>query len=290
MIYRITGSGLKEIEPVNFDLFSTGDVITTTSRYMGECVIYRHGDTLTAIDTDSLMTRSAGELSLLNPTHTGEMMPADEARRFFDLAHAMKEHQREEREKAAEHKANEIKRLAAELRAKYPWAVASSAKLSEYARAAKNIKKELSLAFPGVKFSVKSESYSGGDSVDVRWENGPRYKDVEAVINKYQYGNFNGMDDIYEYDHSAMAEAVGIVLGQAKYVHGSRSTSEDVREAVTAAVRASHKIDGEGELARVGSIWLSDYVYRVLAQSTIPPVWSSVAIDYSKFEGEAIFS
>jgi hypothetical protein len=44
--------------------------------------------------------------------------------------------------------------------------------------AAKNIRKQLKKAFPGVKFSVISD-YS---SVDVRWEFGPTAKAVDAII------------------------------------------------------------------------------------------------------------
>jgi hypothetical protein len=39
--------------------------------------------------------------------------------------------------------------------------------------AASNIRAELKKAFPGVKFSVRSETFSGGDSIDVKWMDGP---------------------------------------------------------------------------------------------------------------------
>ena len=44
---------------------------------------------------------------------------------------------------------------------------------------AKIIRQELAKAFPGIKFSVKSKSYSGGSSIDVGWTDGPTPKMVE---------------------------------------------------------------------------------------------------------------
>lgn len=64
--------------------------------------------------------------------------------------------------------------------------------------AAKNIRIELKKAFPSVKFSVKSESFSGGDAVDISWEGNPARSEVEAITKKYQYGVFDGMTDSYD--------------------------------------------------------------------------------------------
>lgn len=61
---------------------------------------------------------------------------------------------------------------------------------------AKLIRQSLKAAFPGVKFSVKSESYSGGSSVNVHWVDGPSQKAVEEVVGAYQSGRFDGMIDM----------------------------------------------------------------------------------------------
>ena len=71
-------------------------------------------------------------------------------------------------------------------------------KKSSHAAAAAAIKAELAKAFPHVKFSVRSDSFSMGNSVDISWQNGPTVAQVEAISGKYQYGHFNGMEDIYE--------------------------------------------------------------------------------------------
>lgn len=131
----------------------------------------------------------------------------------------------------AEAHASAKAKAVAEIRQQYPWAEPPG-KLSEPARAAKNIRTELSKAFHGVKFSVTSDRYSMGNSVDVRWTDGPTPKQVREITGKYQGGYFNGMEDIYEYDRSAYGAAVSDVLGQAKYVSEQRNYTDGLREQV----------------------------------------------------------
>ena len=96
-----------------------------------------------------------------------------------------------------------------------PWAVGSQ-----------NIKKELKLKFPGAEFKVSSDSYSGGCSIDVNWTDGPSFEDVEKIINKYQKGHFNGMEDIYEYDS---ANIWPDIYGGANYVSANRNYSKEAQ-------------------------------------------------------------
>lgn len=145
---------------------------------------------------------------------------AEEAERIDQCKAAEQDRAIEARAKSAE-----VDRIAAELRAQYPWAKQTG---SDHARAAANIKRELSLAFPGVTFRVRSESFSGGDSVCAGWDNGPTTKQVDALLGKYERGSFDSMQDLYEYDHSAYGEAARAWLGSAKYVSSSRSYSDDV--------------------------------------------------------------
>lgn len=68
---------------------------------------------------------------------------------------------------------------------------------------AQAIRKDLKTAYPQTKFSVKSKSYSGGDSIDVSYTQtlaDPREKEVRALLAKYQEGHFDGMTDMYEYN------------------------------------------------------------------------------------------
>jgi len=102
--------------------------------------------------------------------------------------------------------------------------------------AAKNIRVELAKAFPGVKFSVKGKSFSGGDSIDVAWIDGPTSKQVDAIIDKYSAGSFDGSDDSYTYSHSAWIEA----FGDAKYIMANRHYSDALVDRAIKIIRAKY--------------------------------------------------
>jgi hypothetical protein len=117
------------------------------------------------------------------------------------------------------------------LPAEHPHLVTAAArpKWNGYRLAAENIRRELKLRFPGVKFKVTSDSFSMGNSVDVHWTDGPTTKEVEAVADRHAAGSFDGMTDSYEYDRD---NTFGELFGRAKYVHCSRDwTIEAVRRA-----------------------------------------------------------
>lgn len=111
---------------------------------------------------------------------------------------------------------------AKELQAKYPHLAPTNNEQSGRITATKNIRIELKRAFPGVKFSVSSRTFSMGDSIDVSWTDGPTSKLVNKIINKYSGGSFDGMTDSYTYSHDAWTDA----FGDAKYVHGTRHFSD----------------------------------------------------------------
>lgn len=67
---------------------------------------------------------------------------------------------------------------------------------------AKLIREALKRNFPGSKFSVRIDRYSGGSSVDIRWTDGPTESMVEDITNPYRGGGFDGMIDL-AYSQSA---------------------------------------------------------------------------------------
>lgn len=91
--------------------------------------------------------------------------------------------------------------------------------------AAKNIRTQLKARWPHVKFSVRTDRFSGGDSIDVKWTDGPTTAQVDAIIGRYKAGTFDGMTDSYEYKNDAWIDA----FGDAKYVHSSREISPELR-------------------------------------------------------------
>ncbi len=50
--------------------------------------------------------------------------------------------------------------------------------------------------FPGIKFSVRSSTYSGGSAIDVTWAFGPTAKEVQAILDQYESADFDGMIDL----------------------------------------------------------------------------------------------
>jgi len=134
-------------------------------------------------------------------------------------------------------------------------------KLTEAAEAAKLIRAELKKAFPNVKFSVRSNNYAGGDSVYVRWTDGPVWDAVTEITRKYQYGHFDGMEDIYEYSNDIEG------LPQVKYVLESRTISDDVYEAKKAEIAEEFGIEDatdENQWMAAFNDWSNHVVYRKL--------------------------
>jgi len=103
--------------------------------------------------------------------------------------------------------------------------------LTQAAQAAKLIRKELKQAFPHIKFSVRSSNYAGGDSIHIGWQNGVTEKEVEKIVNKYQYGHFDGSIDLYEYSNSRDD------IPQTKYVSASRTITDDILNQAFEAAR-----------------------------------------------------
>ncbi len=94
-------------------------------------------------------------------------------------------------------------------------------------RVAKNIRKQLKKHFPGFKFRVTSDY----NSVNIRWNDGPSYKQVDELVNIFQAGSFNGMEDIYEFGRSAFCE----VYGGCKYVFCTRDLTDEAKKKAFAA-------------------------------------------------------
>lgn len=119
---------------------------------------------------------------------------------------------------------------AAALHASFPYLVPVNEKTRSLNAAAKNIRIELKRAFPGVKFSVRSSSYSGGDSIRVSWIDGPTTAQVDPIVNRYSAGTFDGMTDCYNYEANAWTDA----FGDAKFVFTERENSD---RAIASAIR-----------------------------------------------------
>ena len=96
--------------------------------------------------------------------------------------------------------------------------------MSTHADAAKMIRQELKKAFPVIKFSVSSKTYAGGNSITTKWIDGPTSKEIHKIIDKYQYGYFDGMIDCYEMSNCRDD------IPQVKFVFADREVSEKTFE------------------------------------------------------------
>lgn len=69
---------------------------------------------------------------------------------------------------------------------------------------AKMIRTALKESFPGVKFSVKSSSYSMGASINIRYTDGPTIEQVKAITGNFEGSYFDGMTDYKGLNYSSL--------------------------------------------------------------------------------------
>ncbi len=93
---------------------------------------------------------------------------------------------------------------------------------TQAAQCAALIRKELKETFPQTKFKITSSNYSMGDSVNVSWVDGAAHEAVEQLLAKYQYGRFNGCEDLYESTNRRDD------IAQTKYLFCERKISDEI--------------------------------------------------------------
>lgn len=95
---------------------------------------------------------------------------------------------------------------------------------------AKMLRGALRSQFPGVKFSVRSDTYAGGASIRVYWTDGPAEDAVRALTELYRGADFDGMTDYKSYHSTLLADPSGDVrevhMG-ADFVFPSRTMSDE---------------------------------------------------------------
>lgn len=121
---------------------------------------------------------------------------------------------------------------AEELKAQYPMLEVGSGPVV----AAKNLRKLLKAQFPDVKFSVTTSKFSGGNSMSVRWTDGPATKVIDSIAGRFKTGSFDGMEDLYRYEVNAWNDT----FGDAKYINVSRSYSDEKIAAAIAKIAAEY--------------------------------------------------
>lgn len=109
-----------------------------------------------------------------------------------------------------------------------------SARWISCADTAKLIRAALKQEWPAVKFSVRSSTYSGGASIDIKWTDGPTEPMVERITGKYRGASFDGMIDLKSY-HDSTLNGEAVHFG-ADYVHCTREYSQGVYETIARRV------------------------------------------------------
>lgn len=164
---------------------------------------------------------------------------------------------------------------------KYPHLIPSTNALAGYVLAAKNIRKELAIAFPGVKFSVRGKSYSMGNSIRVEWTDGPTVKQVDKIVDKYSAGTFDGMTDCYNYSKTDFNKT----FGSSKYIMPNRHYSDKL------IAKAIEELTAEYASAKDPAPSVNDY--KMGYATNVTPMgntngshhWSWQSVIYRHLEG-----
>lgn len=80
------------------------------------------------------------------------------------------------------------------------------------------IKKHILANYDVSKVFVKTDSYANGSSMDVTYVAPSQITELERFIKSFQYGYFDGMNDIYEYHDNDEIILDGYILKEYKYV------------------------------------------------------------------------
>jgi hypothetical protein len=137
-----------------------------------------------------------------------------------------------------------------------------SGRLTGAAACADAIRAELKTVLPHIKFSVRSETFAGGDAVRISWEDGATVDEVENVTGKYQSGHFNGMEDIYEYSNRNSD------LPQVKYITESRKMSAEAEAILNPIAKELFESFGSNEAYNCRG-W-EQFLYRVFVNCSFP--------------------
>lgn len=127
---------------------------------------------------------------------------------------------------------------------------------------AKLVREALKMAFPNIKFSVRSSQYSGGASIDVSWVDGPREQAVEQVAKVFEGSTFDGMIDLKSYHTSTLVNEDGTtrtVHFGADYVFCRREVTnmEKLDREAEAMIRQRCALEGE----KFGGQWIGDLAH-----------------------------
>lgn len=124
------------------------------------------------------------------------------------------------------------------------------------AETSKIIRQSLKEAFPSIKFSVRSSTYSGGASISVNWIDGPNAAQVDAITKGFQASYFDSSID-YRGSIFHMMDGERVQFG-ADYITTTRSYSDAAVERAIASVSRRYA----GNFTRAGMTALTIEQFR----------------------------
>lgn len=162
-----------------------------------------------------------------------EATPAtdDEISAAIERGHAFERRQEEAKEAAA----REWRQALEEVRQQYAgtFRPIREGTWVDAAHVARNIRQDLALHFPGVRFSVRKD---GCDAVRIEWADGPTQEEVEAVTGKHEQACERDPwnDDLYDHKDTPFTA----VFGGVRYISHRRNFSPAVYDAKKAEIEA----------------------------------------------------
>lgn len=106
---------------------------------------------------------------------------------------------------------------------------------------AKLIRKALKARFPGQKFSVQTDKYSGGATINVLWTDGPGEQAVKDVTADFEGGQLDSTGD-FTVPVTQKKDGQRIRYG-ARHIWAERSVSEEAYKAIEPEVLAALDLD-----------------------------------------------
>lgn len=141
------------------------------------------------------------------------------------------------------------------------------------AETAKLVRQALKESFPSVKFSVRSDTYAGGASIDVHYTDGPKTSDVERVARHFNGSYFDGMIDYKGSIYHAL-DGEKIDLG-ADFVFVNRSYSDAMIQSGLDALYEKHagNFEREGTPRPTVDDYKNGRLWGVPLGGGFPPDW-----------------
>jgi hypothetical protein len=128
--------------------------------------------------------------------------------------------------------------------------------------AAGNIRRHLAHVFPGIKFSVKTERYSGGESIRINWTDGPTSEQVDAITKRYQDHQMDYTGDYHDPAPTAFTD----LFGGSKFVFTNRHMSE----ATAAAVKPWAESLKRDDPVLAEGAYVEQIAWRLIAHYPLP--------------------